>query len=582
MLKLTTHRILRRSLFSWIIICCWVGIVCAEPVLHSVSFHGNQRFSQRKLISWSGLKLGKPLPRGALESAAQNILQNLAYEGFYFSRIDSLTQTFSDDSSRVGIDIFIAEEDPLILKELGVSGDSIEMEQPLLLLSQPGRPVFSGQLQTDLEDILSAKQETGYPFARLNVKNLQLVDDSLSIRAHLTSGPQARIESVRVIGLKSTNPRVIAREARIVPGQVYRPSDLEKARQRIRKLPFIDEVSQPALVSLGSSRYDVLFQVSESRSNTFDGVVGYQPAGDGEKGEVTGLLDLTFMNLFGTGRKAKIHWERTSEFRQALELYYEEPWVLGFPFNLWGEFRQEIQDSLYLERFVTAGVTWEATDVLSLRGSVFQEEVLPDSAGREYLDLFKSRSIGGALEVEYDSRDYPDNPIRGLYYSSSFSTSEKDYESAANMGNPTVRQYEADINWSHPIYRRQILNLQLHGRFLESDEDPIPQPDLYRLGGTQSLRGYREEQFLGHLIGWGSAEYRIWLDKLSRIYAFFNLGYYEFKSPADGSVTEGWPWGYGVGFRQGTRLGIIGFDFALGEDDVLATAKVHFRLINRF
>jgi hypothetical protein len=37
-----------------------------------------------------------------------------------------------------------------------------------------------------------------------------------------------------------------------------------------------------------------------------------------------------------------------------------------------------------------------------------------------------------------------------------------------------------------------------------------------------------------------------------------------------------------VGFRQGTRLGIIGFDFALGEGDALATAKVHFRLINRF
>ena len=120
-----------------------------------------------------------------------------------------------------------------------------------------------------------------------------------------------------------------------------------------------------------------------------------------------------------------------------------------------------------------------------------------------------------------------------------------------------------------------------HGRYLQSDEDPIPQPDLYRLGGTRTLRGYREDQFLGYAVAWGSVEYRLWLDKVSRIYAFFNQGYYEWNPP-EGGIDLKWPWGYGVGFRQGTRIGIIGFDFALGQDDVLSTAKVHFRLINRF
>ena len=556
--------------------------VGAQPELRSVKIEGNRYFSQRKIIAWSGLKVGKPLTEENLHKAADNILRKLASEGFYFCRIDSINREINDDSTFVAVTFYLQEGERLILRDLKLSGDTTGINDDLMLLSQPEKPVFSSRLESDFWDILGAKEESGYPFARLDVKGLNLKNNSLTVEARLTSGPVAYLESVRIIGLKSTKPQVVAREARIVPGEIYRPSRLEKAWQRIRKLPYIEEVSAPALIPLGSDRYDVLFQAKEARSNSFDGVVGYQPAGDEEEGQITGLLDLSFLNLFGTGRKAKVHWERSSQYRQALELFYEEPWVAGFPINLWGEFRQEIQDSLYLQRRIAIGATWPALDVLSIKGSLFQEEVLPDSAGREYLGLYRSRARGGGVEVEYDTRDYPDNPTRGIYYRSAVAWSQKDYESSANLPDADVRHYETDANWSHPIIGRQILNLQVHGRFLTSDEEPISQPDLYRMGGTRSLRGYREDQFFGHFVGWSSVEYRLWLDKVSRIYAFFNLGYYEFDPPSGGDTEKKWPWGYGVGFRQGTRLGILGFDFALGQDDVLSTAKVHFRLINRF
>jgi outer membrane protein insertion porin family len=221
-------------------------------------------------------------------------------------------------------------------------------------------------------------------------------------------------------------------------------------------------------------------------------------------------------------------------------------------------------------------------DVLTLRGSVFSEETIPDSAGRALLGLYKSQTLGGGLELEYETRDVPENPTLGLYYRSYLSTAVKDYESAAPQGNLDVRRYESDAEWVWRMFGRHLLDLQIHGRLLQSDEDPIPLPDLYRLGGTRTLRGYREDQFAGSAVGWAAVEYRIWLDKLSRVYAFFNLGYWEYEPPLEEELQQGWPWGYGVGLRQGTPLGIIGFDFALGEGDALATAKVHFRLVNKF
>ena len=42
--------------------------------------------------------------------------------------------------------------------------------------------------------------------------------------------------------------------------------------------------------------------------------------------------------------------------------------------------------------------------------------------------------------------------------------------------------------------------------------------DLYRLGGTNTLRGYRENQFLGSRIFWSNLEYRFLLTQ--RTFAF--------------------------------------------------------------
>ncbi|MCX6641034.1 MAG: BamA/TamA family outer membrane protein [bacterium] len=560
---------------------CLTAARAAEPVLRSVTVRDNRYFSERIIIGWSGLKTGQNYSPEVVSNAENSILQNLAAAGYYFCRIDSAVTVWNDDSSAVALTFHILEGNRLVIKELTIEGDTLIASSELMPLSQPGKPFFAPDLESDLEDVLSAGEETGHPFARLDLRQLRLKEDSLAVVARLTSGPAAFIQSVRIIGLHSTKPRVLIRETRLLPGEPYSPSRIEKARQHIKKLSFIESISPPALIPLGGNRYDLLLQATEGRSNSFDGVVGYQPAAAGQKGSVTGLLDLSFTNLFGTGRKAKIHWERSSQYRQALELYYEEPWVAGLPLNLWGRFAQEIQDSLYLQRNAAGGVSWPASDLLTFRGSLFSEEVLPDSIGRQLLGLYQARSLGATLEAEYDARDYPENPTHGIYYRSLVSAARKDYESSANQGTINVRRYETDTDVSYALFRRQILNTSLHGRFLLSDENPIPQPDLYRLGGARTLRGYREDQFIGNIVAWGSLEYRYWLDKESRVYTFYTLGYYQ-REIIGGGKESHWPWGYGVGFRQGTRLGIIGFDFALGQDDVLATAKVHFRLINRF
>jgi outer membrane protein insertion porin family len=116
----------------------------------------------------------------------------------------------------------------------------------------------------------------------------------------------------------------------------------------------------------------------------------------------------------------------------------------------------------------------------------------------------------------------------------------------------------------------------LHGREV-STASPGP-GDLYRLGGFRTLRGFREDQFMGTQTAWGSVEYRFLAGGRSFFYGFFDPGYVA----GDATAGDLFTYGYGIGMRLETGIGLIGVSFALGEGQPVAETKIHFGLINDF
>jgi outer membrane protein insertion porin family len=107
---------------------------------------------------------------------------------------------------------------------------------------------------------------------------------------------------------------------------------------------------------------------------------------------------------------------------------------------------------------------------------------------------------------------------------------------------------------------------------------------MYQFGGANTLRGYRENQFIGAEIAWTNAEYRFILARRSFLFAFLDTGYY--NRPEDDLLgtpaARAFKYGYGIGIRLDTALGNLGVSFALGQGDSFGTAKIHIGLINDF
>jgi len=127
-----------------------------------------------------------------------------------------------------------------------------------------------------------------------------------------------------------------------------------------------------------------------------------------------------------------------------------------------------------------------------------------------------------------------------------------------------------------------VLALEINGKELRGPS--FEESDLFRLGGTNSLRGYREDQFLGNRIFWTNLEYRFFLSRRTFAFLFFDTGYYLRNEDKERSVQkmEEFKTGYGLGLNLETAIGVLSVSFALAQGDSFSDGKIHFGIVNEF
>lgn len=446
---------------------------------------------------------------------------------------------------------------------------------------RPGDPVSSGRLNRYFESLLNRLENTGYPLAGITLSRLTIEEKEglLGMTLLIDTGPAVHLASVRVSGNSLTRPAVIVRESRLKIGTPYSGEAVREVRQRLQRLGIFQKVSEPEVV-FHENEAHVILRVEEGNSNTADGVVGYQPPKDERsKGVITGTLHIQLKNLLGTGRFLEAFWEKKDELSQSMRFGYEEPWLLGLPLFPGGEFQQDIRDSTYLEREWNIHLKAMPWPALSVRLGGGKKTVLPDSTGRVYYGLEDMREWRLHAGLNYNTLDDPYNPSGGAEYHTTWTwgwRKQNGRESERQSGE--VRHVVLDLKAVLSVFRGQVLYAGLHGEEIRAGRYPGIS-DQIRFGGTRSVRGYREEEFRGTLVSWLNLEYRFLTAPQSRFFLFLDGGYFQRRE-------EDWirraVWGAGFGIRLGTRIGILGVDYGLGEGDGILEGKVHVRLTNRF
>lgn len=444
----------------------------------------------------------------------------------------------------------------------------------------PGRVWNRAALERDLAAWLDGYDDSGFAYARLWPVELAADSGALSITLRHEPGPRVRLTGLDLEGARAVSARQVERIMGFVPGAPFQRARLALGVDRLRQAGLFAEVAEPELVAGADPAEGRLrLRVREAPPGSISGILGYS----GADKRFAGHLDFRLRNLGGGGRQLDAAWSGQTRGTTLYRLGYREPRLLGRPVDGTLQVEHLLFDTLYVRTRFEVGVSWRPTAALRLDGAV--------GADRATVTAGLNRSYGSTRwhgTARWDGRNPGLWADRGALllldgeFGQSLSGAYGDL--AGGEARPIFRG-KARGELYRPAWRRAIVALTLEAHTLRTRANPVPQYELFPLGGAVSLRGYREEQFYTPAYLLGQLEYRFAATHLgSGAYLFTDMAW--FAAP-DARVSAAPPLdrhklGYGVGLRVASRLGRVGVDYGLAAGEGPLDGRIHLRLEAEF
>lgn len=582
------HNSFLKTIYPFIIFL--IFIASSTYAQFNIEIVGNKHFSLDEYISWINLTPSVKAQDLSPDSIKKSILSSLSSKGYYNPTIENI------EIDSAFIRISLDEGNPTTINNITVKeslSDSLYISNELNYLKSE---IFNSQLiEATFEKILDYLENNGYPFSIIKLESVLFNTDSstgnnfVDIILSINEGTQASIDKILVEGNNKTNDNVITRSARINIGELFSQKVLDDIPNRLNRLRFFELVEAPIFYLATNNNGILKILIKEKETNSFDGIAGYVPSiSENETGYLTGFINISLRNLFCTGRSTLIKWMRENKSSQELQLRYVEPWLFGFPFNIEVGLFQRKQDSTFVQRNIEFNFEYLANEDLTASVLINSQSTIPTERASGVFTVFNSSSLTTGFNLKVDTRDDFYSPTKGFYFSTGYKfTNKKIIGSQALISSNIQTNYnhqrlEFDFSYFQKLFERQIFYFSIHGRELKGSN--LDLSDLYFLGGTNTLRGYREKQFHGNRLLWSNLEYRLLISQRTYAFAFYDYGYI-LRNEDPGQISlrsHSYKSGYGFGLNIETGLGVLGISFALGNGDSFSDGKIHFGVINEF
>lgn len=584
-------------LIKYFLLTLAIPFLLYSQVIDVLEINGNSTFSDSEIESWAGIGKGTRVYSGILDTLESRIAYNLSLNGYFNPEFSGSNMEFYSDSQQVKVIMYVDEGGPSYIRNVVVtSNDSLRLKPfiPIFKFLQ-GQILDQTVIKDYINDALTKLENTGNPFAVFTISTIHFYYDSTDenhyadIYLNLETGLTSNIDKVEVQGSSSTKDYVIVRELRIEPGEPYSQEKIEEFPKRLNRLRFFEPVSTPQFYVDSDNKGVLVVNIKDRQTNNFDGIIGYiPPAGDVESGYITGLLNVSLRNLFGTGRAAAFRWRKIDRYSQELEFKYLEPWLFSFPLNLNAGFFQRQQDTTYVQRTLTGGLEYLATEDVSAAVFITSQSTIPTVREDTVFTVYNSTAFTTGVNLKIDTRDDPLAATSGIFFNNFYDFSQKRINGPQEFITPetpteiNLQRFEVTLALFYQFFQRQVLAFKINGRELRGPF--FEESDLYWLGGTQTLRGYREDQFRGNRVFWINLEYRLFLARRTYTYLFLDNGYYLRNAEERANIPkqEGYKIGYGFGLNLETTIGILGVSFALAKGNSFSDGLIHFDILNEF
>lgn len=438
---------------------------------------------------------------------------------------------------------------------------------------------------TNLEDCMDAYAkilvQSGYLSLSIVVDTLRIdyIRSIVSADVSITVGEIARLTDVTWDGLSKTGSKWLETTTGIKAGLALDEPNVRRITNRLYQTKLFETISKPEIY-LNGDEWGLLISVKERPLTFFELLVGYVPDQSG-KAVVAGTGQLHVRNAGFDGTDLTIDFNRQSSKVGKLLVDLDQNVLLGYPIGMSSSFSLIRQDTLWQNRIATLGIWWDVHHNLRVHTALNRDISTSSSSDRGSADLW---GTFGQMGITLDTRNDVDNSSAGLFVDIMAELGRQLVEPTLDERyNHSRKRLMGNVDVHIPITLRNMVIPSFTSGTIISRRVPFNN-DLWRIGGTKSLRGYREDQFFARSYLWGTLEYRFLLDPHSYLFVFGSSGLLWLPQiETNTGATERYKVGsFGFGLAYRTNLGLLSFTYAKSPEDPFSNAKVHVGISSGF
>jgi outer membrane protein assembly factor BamA len=458
------------------------------------------------------------------------------------------------------------------LGNIQVTGSPPFTAVQLGIAAYAGEPATAGNLDAIADRIRSYLLDHGHPFAFVAVDFAAREDAPIADLAIVVRGGEGyKFGGYKHSGSR-TRPDVLDRLSLLKYGETYSEARLRLAGERLARTGYYEAVAPGALFR--DSTRNLLYPslaLTDLKGNRLSGLLGYDSEKKGGAG-LNGFLDVHLINLRGTARDLDFTFDskKTSQSTDSREarLAYTEPWLPGMRIGARLEAGVAIEDSVYSETRGEIGLFQDLDFHSRCLLSIARQ------SNHDFISGTRSDAEIAGLGFQYDARDRVPGTLRGARFSMRVNGVHRNLGDTAYYLVQGLNELSVWGNAGRWVG---------HAAFSGSGNWPLEgrsnRGELYELGGANTIRGFREKEFLTNLFLYGNFEAQFLLAPKSRAALFVTPA---FINRPGGDIYWRRVVGYGLGLESGAKDWTFGVSYALNPDRSIGDGFVHLSVTNNF
>jgi len=506
--------------------------------IEQINLVGNTKFKEKDVLE--GLELHTPnwlswykqddrYSRESLTGDLEKLRSYYMDRGYANFQIESTQVTIAPEKDDMYITVNVNEGDVFKVSEIKLAGTMVVPESELRkrLLIKPG-DIFSRKAVTSSQELMSYRLGAdGYAFAKIDpVPTPDNDKKTVSITFFVEPGNRVYVRHINFNNITAINDETLRREMRQLEGGWLSNSAIERSKERLQRLPYVEKVEFETKPVAGSADLvDVDYNIKEGLPGQFGGGIGYSEA---QKFSLNG--NFVHSNFMGTGDRIAVEIN-AGKYSKSYVVSHTNPYTTidGVSRTASFSYRDITQfvaaSSKFSTQQLTGAMQWSypITEYQYLQAGVSANKntlvVSQGYSAQQAVDWVKSNGSTFTRDLTDSNGDGVVNSLDSPYtvFGTDFYTFEltagwnldtrnralfadRGFHLAVSgryaMPISTVRYYATNFQYLQyiPIWRKWLLSFNSTLDYAEplGKTTGLPPYLNYFAGGPDSVRGYRE------------------------------------------------------------------------------------------